>query len=196
MARTSIPLEVEETLNAHDAVREVAVVGVDDEKYGQRLAAFVVLGDGEDATADDLKQHVKRQLAGYKVPRDVTFLDELPRNASGKVVTRELTAADGLTVERMAGVDAGYLYMETPTMHMHTLKIALVEPGEPFDFDRLTARAARPPAPAPAVQQAGPAGAVRAQPPALDRRPRDRPGPAHLPPPGARRPAAWRRWSG
>ena len=85
------PLEVEKTLNAHDAVRDVAVVGVDDDDYGQRLAAFVVLGDGRDVTADDLKQHVKQQLAGYKVPRDVTFLDELPRNASGKVVTRELT---------------------------------------------------------------------------------------------------------
>ncbi len=85
------PLEVEKTLNEHTSVREVAVVGVDDDDYGQRLAAFVVLGDGEDATADDLKKHVKQQLAGYKVPRDVTFLDELPRNASGKVVKRELT---------------------------------------------------------------------------------------------------------
>jgi acyl-CoA synthetase (AMP-forming)/AMP-acid ligase II len=85
------PLEVEKTLGAHDAVRDVAVVGVDDDDYGQRLAAFVVLDDGSDISADDLKQHVKQQLAGYKVPRDVTFLDELPRNASGKVVTRELT---------------------------------------------------------------------------------------------------------
>jgi acyl-CoA synthetase (AMP-forming)/AMP-acid ligase II len=85
------PLEVEKTLGAHDSVRDVAVVGVDDDDYGQRLAAFVVLDDGSDISADDLKQHVKQQLASYKVPRDVTFLDELPRNASGKVVTRELT---------------------------------------------------------------------------------------------------------
>jgi acyl-CoA synthetase (AMP-forming)/AMP-acid ligase II len=85
------PLEVEKTLGMHDAVRDVAVVGVDDEDYGQRLAAFVVLGAGQDVSVDDLKQHVKKQLAGYKVPRDVTFLDELPRNASGKVVKRELT---------------------------------------------------------------------------------------------------------
>jgi fatty-acyl-CoA synthase len=88
------PLEVEETLNAHPAVRESAVVGVDDEKFGQRLAAYVVLDDGgepgREVTADDLKAHVKAQLAGYKVPRDVTFLDELPRNASGKVMKREL----------------------------------------------------------------------------------------------------------
>jgi acyl-CoA synthetase (AMP-forming)/AMP-acid ligase II len=85
------PLEVEKTLGAHDAVRDVAVVGVEDEDYGQRLSAFVVLGAGHDVSVDDLKQHVKQQLAGYKVPRDVTFLDELPRNASGKVVKRELT---------------------------------------------------------------------------------------------------------
>ncbi len=84
------PLEVEESLNAHDAVHEAAVLGVDDEKFGQRLAAFVVLNKGADASPDDLKAHVKAQLAGYKVPRDVTLLDELPRNASGKVVKREL----------------------------------------------------------------------------------------------------------
>ena len=85
------PLEVEETLNAHPSVLEAAVLGVDDEKYGQRLAAYVVLKPGEDASCDDLKAHVKSQLAGFKVPRDVEFLDALPRNATGKVVKRELT---------------------------------------------------------------------------------------------------------
>ncbi len=84
------PLEVEETLNTHESVLEAAVLGVDDEQFGQRLAAFVVLQDGADASPDDLKAHVKSQLAGYKVPREVTLLDELPRNASGKVVKREL----------------------------------------------------------------------------------------------------------
>ncbi len=85
------PLEVEETLNGHPAVLEAAVVGVDDDSYGQRLAAFVVLKPGEQVSDTDLKQHVKKELAGYKVPRDVTLLDELPRNASGKVLKRELT---------------------------------------------------------------------------------------------------------
>ncbi len=84
------PLEVEEALTGHDAVLEAAVLGVDDEQYGQRLAAYVVLRPGSEASADDLKAHVKAELAGYKVPRDVTFLDELPRNASGKVMPREL----------------------------------------------------------------------------------------------------------
>jgi fatty-acyl-CoA synthase len=90
------PQEVEQTLGEHPAVLEAAVVGVDDEQYGQRLAAYVVLREAgandqpTDALVDELKAHVKAQLAGYKVPRDVTVLDELPRNASGKVMKREL----------------------------------------------------------------------------------------------------------
>ena len=84
------PLEVEQALGEHPAVREVAVIGVDDADFGQRLAAFVVLELGAAVTADDLKRHVKERLAGYKVPRDVTILAELPRNASGKIMKREL----------------------------------------------------------------------------------------------------------
>ncbi|WP_207793314.1 AMP-binding protein [Nocardioides acrostichi] len=90
------PIEVEKILGAHDAVREVVVVGVDDEQFGQRLAAYVVpTPDAPDPAALTvvLKEHVKAQLAGYKVPRDVVLLDELPRNASGKVVVRSLPAA-------------------------------------------------------------------------------------------------------
>ena len=89
------PLEVEETLSAHDDVREAAVVGVDDDQYGQRLAAFVVLEPDRETTPEALKDHVKAQLAGYKVPRDLTFVEELPRNASGKIVKRQLLEADG-----------------------------------------------------------------------------------------------------
>jgi fatty-acyl-CoA synthase len=82
------PIEVEKALGAHDAVREVVVVGVPDEAFGQRLAAFVVAHGEVDAAT--LKDHVRTKLAGYKVPREVVFLDELPRNASGKVMVREL----------------------------------------------------------------------------------------------------------
>lgn len=84
------PIEVEKVLGAHPAVREVVVIGVDDEAFGQRLAAYVALAEGADADADELRSHVRGQLAGYKVPRDVVFLDVLPRNASGKIMVREL----------------------------------------------------------------------------------------------------------
>jgi fatty-acyl-CoA synthase len=84
------PAEVEDLLSGHEAVEEAAVIGVDDEKFGQRLKAFVVLRDGQDVSEDDLKGYVKDNLARYKTPREVVFLDELPRNSTGKVLKREL----------------------------------------------------------------------------------------------------------
>jgi acyl-CoA synthetase (AMP-forming)/AMP-acid ligase II len=84
------PIEVEKTLVAHPAVTEASVIGVNDEQFGQRLAAFVVLNSGATATPDGLKQHVRENLANYKVPRDITILDELPRSSTGKIVRREL----------------------------------------------------------------------------------------------------------
>jgi fatty-acyl-CoA synthase len=84
------PKEVEDTLARHQAVGEVAAVGVEDEKFGQRLRAFVVLRQGSKASEDDLKGHVKKNLARYKVPREIVFIDELPRNATGKVVKKDL----------------------------------------------------------------------------------------------------------
>jgi acyl-CoA synthetase (AMP-forming)/AMP-acid ligase II len=84
------PREVEDLLADHEAVDEVAVIGIEDEEYGQRLKAFVVVREGADLDEDAVKAHVKANLAGYKVPRDVEFLDSLPRNATGKVLKREL----------------------------------------------------------------------------------------------------------
>jgi acyl-CoA synthetase (AMP-forming)/AMP-acid ligase II len=84
------PIEVEKTLTAHPEVAEASVIGVDDEQFGQRLAAFVVLNEGASATPDGLKQHVGENLANYKVPRDITILDELPRGSTGKIVRSEL----------------------------------------------------------------------------------------------------------
>jgi acyl-CoA synthetase (AMP-forming)/AMP-acid ligase II len=84
------PAEVEDLLAAHEEIVEVAVFGVDDEKFGQRLKAVVVLRDGAAFTEDEIKKHVKANLAGYKVPRDVEFMDELPRTSTGKVLKREL----------------------------------------------------------------------------------------------------------
>src|SRR3954447_5208896 len=88
------PREVEDLLSHHDGVDEAAVVGVADEQFGQRLRAFVVLCEESAASDDDLKAYVKANLASYKVPREIVFLDELPRNATGKVVKRALSAED------------------------------------------------------------------------------------------------------
>ena len=84
------PAEVEELLGSHESIEEAAAVGVDDEKFGQGLKAFVVLRDGADLSEDDVKGHVKENLANYKVPREVVFVDSLPRNPTGKVLKREL----------------------------------------------------------------------------------------------------------
>ena len=83
------PQEVEELLMGHELVADAAVIGVDDEDFGKRLRAFVVAAE-EPPGAEELKAYVKENLARYKVPRDVVFVDELPRNATGKVLKREL----------------------------------------------------------------------------------------------------------
>jgi fatty-acyl-CoA synthase len=84
------PREIEDLLADHEAVDEAAAIGVDDEDFGQRLLAFVVKAEGKDISEEDLKGYVKQNLARYKVPREIVFVDELPRNATGKVLKREL----------------------------------------------------------------------------------------------------------
>jgi acyl-CoA synthetase (AMP-forming)/AMP-acid ligase II len=84
------PREVEDLLADHPDVAEAAVIGVPDDEFGQRLVAFVVLVDGAGADGDALKDHVRRHLARYKVPRSVSFVDKLPRTTTGKVVKRNL----------------------------------------------------------------------------------------------------------
>jgi acyl-CoA synthetase (AMP-forming)/AMP-acid ligase II len=88
------PREVEDLLAEHSAVVEVAVIGVEDEEFGQRLKAFVVATDEAEVSAEELKAHVKANLAAYKAPREFEFLDELPRNATGKILKRELHARE------------------------------------------------------------------------------------------------------
>jgi acyl-CoA synthetase (AMP-forming)/AMP-acid ligase II len=89
------PIEVEKVLSRHADVAEAAVIGVDDEQYGQRLAAFVVLHDHAAATSDTLRAHVRDNLANYKVPREILLLDELPRGGTGKIARRDLQAILG-----------------------------------------------------------------------------------------------------
>jgi len=84
------PREIEDLLSDHPKVAEVAVFGVDDEKFGQRLKAVVVPKGGKKLTADEVRAYVKSNLARFKTPRDVEFIKELPRNPAGKVLKREL----------------------------------------------------------------------------------------------------------
>ncbi|HTR73383.1 MAG TPA: acyl-CoA synthetase [Solirubrobacteraceae bacterium] len=84
------PREVEDLLADHDQIEEAAVVGVADDQFGQRLKAFVVLHDGATLDEQAVKDYVKANLARFKVPREVVFMDRLPRNATGKVLKREL----------------------------------------------------------------------------------------------------------
>jgi fatty-acyl-CoA synthase len=84
------PAEVEDLLSGHPEVVEATALGVDDDQMGQRLRAFVVRQEGSDVDEDAIKVYVKEHLARYKVPREVIFLDELPRNPTGKILKREL----------------------------------------------------------------------------------------------------------
>jgi acyl-CoA synthetase (AMP-forming)/AMP-acid ligase II len=88
------PREVEDLLSDHAEIEEAAVVGVADEQFGQRLKAFVVPRNGAQLDEETVKQYVKENLARFKVPREVIFLEELPRNATGKVLKRELAARE------------------------------------------------------------------------------------------------------
>ncbi|BBU24805.1 long-chain-fatty-acid--CoA ligase FadD2 [Mycobacterium xenopi] len=84
------PAEVEDLISSHPDVKEASAIGVDDKEWGQRLRAFVVKKEGSDIDEDTIKRYVRDHLAKYKVPREVIFLDELPRNPTGKILKREL----------------------------------------------------------------------------------------------------------
>jgi acyl-CoA synthetase (AMP-forming)/AMP-acid ligase II/NAD(P)-dependent dehydrogenase (short-subunit alcohol dehydrogenase family) len=86
------PQEVEELLVGHEAVADAAVFGVPDPDFGQRLAAMVVLKPGAAATEDELRDYVKAHLARYKVPREIAFVELLPRTSTGKIQRRKLAA--------------------------------------------------------------------------------------------------------
>jgi fatty-acyl-CoA synthase len=83
------PVEVEDCLMGHPAVVEAVVVGVPDEAFGQRLVAYVVPGAA--VTGDELIDHVRANLARYKAPRRIVLVEDLPRNATGKILRNQLS---------------------------------------------------------------------------------------------------------
>ena len=86
------PAEVENALYAHEAVADVAVIGVPDEKWGEAVKACVVVKEGQRLDEADLIAHAREHIAGYKCPKSVDFITQLPRNPSGKILRRELRA--------------------------------------------------------------------------------------------------------
>ena len=89
------PIEVEEVLSQHPGVADVAVIGVPDERWGETVVALVVRAAGSAVDSDELVAFARERLAGYKLPRRVEFVAELPRSPAGKVLKRELRAAYG-----------------------------------------------------------------------------------------------------
>jgi long-chain acyl-CoA synthetase len=86
------PAEVERALSSHAAVAEVAVIGVPDETWGEKVVAYVVLRPGVEATADDLTEHCRDVVAGYKKPREYVFVRSLPKGSTGKILKDLLRA--------------------------------------------------------------------------------------------------------
>jgi long-chain acyl-CoA synthetase len=86
------PREVEEVLYEHPAVREAAVVGIPHDEWGEEVGAAVAIKDGESVSAEELQEFVKGQVAGYKYPRRIWFVDELPKGPTGKILKREIAA--------------------------------------------------------------------------------------------------------
>src|SRR4051794_1449819 len=90
------PREIEEVLYEHPAVSEAAVVGVQDPSMGEEVGAAVVLKEGQDADADDIRSFVKERVAAYKYPRKIWFADELPKGPTGKLLKREIEVPESV----------------------------------------------------------------------------------------------------
>ena len=86
------PAEIENALSGHAAVADVAVIGVPDERWGEAVKAVIVLNPGATTSVDEIIAFTRKRIAGFKVPKSIDFVDELPRNPSGKVLRRELRA--------------------------------------------------------------------------------------------------------
>src|SRR5665809_64747 len=90
------PREVEEVLYEHPAIREAAVIGIPDDDMGEEVGAAVALKEGQEIGEDELKSYVKNEVASYKYPRKIWFVDELPKGPTGKILKREIEVPESV----------------------------------------------------------------------------------------------------
>ena len=86
------PAEVESAIFGHESISDVAVIGIPDEKWGEAVKAIVVLKEGKKASEKEIIDFTRERIAGFKSPKSVDFISELPRNPSGKILKKELRA--------------------------------------------------------------------------------------------------------
>ena len=86
------PAEVESAIFGHEKISDVAVIGIPDERWGEAVKAVVVLKEGESVSEEEIINFAKERIAGFKSPKSVDFISELPRNPSGKILKKELRA--------------------------------------------------------------------------------------------------------
>ena len=136
------PAEIEDLVSGHPEVVEATALGVEDKEWGHRLRCFVVKADGASIDEDAIKAYVRDNLARYKVPREVVFLDELPRNPTGKILKRELRemAADG---RRRNSVAAGVVAQREHRSDRKDRPRHRLHPGHRFRHRRAGASGAR-----------------------------------------------------
>jgi long-chain acyl-CoA synthetase len=91
------PREIEEVIYEHPAVREAAVIGIPHDELGEEVGAAVALKDGSDCAEDEIRAHCKEQVAAYKYPRRIWFVDELPKGPTGKILKREIEVPAAVT---------------------------------------------------------------------------------------------------
>ena len=100
------PKEIEEFIYTHPKVKDVQVIGIPDEQYGEEIMACIILKDGEEMTEDEMKEYVRSHMAKHKVPRYIDFVKEFPMNVAGKILKYKMRedAAARLKIKKVDGI--------------------------------------------------------------------------------------------